>query len=215
MSKNGPDIPGLSWSAASERNREPIFAALRPRLPGQGRLLEIGAGTGQHAVWMARRYPNIEWLPTDLKEALPGLRARIEAQGPGNVLAPRALDVRRGNWPPGPFDAVYSANTAHIMHWDGVCAMFEGVARRLRAGGGFFLYGPFNVEGRFTAPSNEAFDRSLKARDPGMGIRDMDALDDLARGGGMALEERLQMPANNFLLVFRRDRPHEGHHEPI
>ena len=192
----------LPFSPASERNKQPIFEALRPRLPETGRLIEIGAGTGQHAEFMAPQLPGIQWLATDREPELPGLGARLAAAG---LAPPRGLEVVAGTWPAGPFDAAYSANTTHIMHWPQVCAMFAGVGRCLRPGGSFFLYGPFNRGGEYTAPGNAAFDRQLRSRDPAMGLRDLGDIESLARGHHLLLVECLAMPANNLLLVFRRD----------
>lgn len=194
----------LPFAPASERNREPILAALKPRLDGAGRLLEIGAGTGQHAVYMAARLPDIEWWPTDRAEALPGLRARIEAEGLGNLRPPQALDVLRDSWPAGPFEVVYSANTAHIMSWVGVEATAAGIDRILHPQGRVFLYGPFNEAGQYTSRGNRTFDQSLRARDPAMGLRDVEALESLYAGYQIRLMERVPMPANNQLLVFSR-----------
>jgi len=203
MSSDVPSHPGLPWCAASQRNRVPILAALRPRLVRVGRLLEIGAGSGQHAVYLARAFPGLQWLPTDRREVLPGLQGRIDAEGPANLQPARALDVLLDPWPQGPFDAAYSANTAHIMPWPAVCATLAGLGRCLAPDAQFFLYGPFNVGGDYTAPSNRAFDVDLRARDPSMGLRDVDALETEAARHQLILEERVTMPANNLLLVFR------------
>lgn len=192
----------LPFSAACERNKRPILEVLTPRLPQPARLLEIGAGTGQHAVFMAAVLPGVEWWPTDRDAELPGLRLRLEAEAPDNVRAARPLDVLADPWPDEAFDAVYSANTAHIMSWPAVQAMIAGAGRVLRPDGRFFLYGPFNIDGHFTAASNEAFDHDLRRRDPAMGLRDLAALESVAASHQMVLEERLSMPANNFLLVF-------------
>jgi hypothetical protein len=137
---------------------------------------------------------------------LPGLNARIRADGSPNILPAIELDVR-GVWPDRNFAAVYSANTAHIMGWPEVSDMVAGIGRRLEPGGTFFLYGPFNEGGMATAGSNAEFDRHLQARDPAMGLRDVEALDALARQHRMRLDERVAMPANNQLLVFSR---HDG-----
>ena len=177
-----------------------------PRMASRGRVLEIGSGTGQHAVYFAPRFPRMSWQPSDLPDHLPGLDARIRAEGGPNVLPAIELDVG-GVWPDRRFVAVYSANTAHIMDWSSVCDMIAGVGPRLEPGGAFFLYGPFNVDGRATAGSNAEFDRQLRARDPSMGLRDVGALDAQARRHGLSLRERLEMPANNKLLVFR---PNDG-----
>lgn len=192
----------LPFAEASERNKTPILEALLSLLPARGHLLEIGSGTGQHAVHFAPRFARLCWQPSDRREYLAGLNARIRADGPPNILPAIELDVCRV-WPDRSYAAVFSSNTAHIMSWPAVCAMFSGVGRRLAGGGAFCLYGPFNVDGCHTSASNEEFDRALRARDPDMGLRDVGALDSLARDRQMALTERIPMPANNQLLVFR------------
>ncbi|KAA9131263.1 DUF938 domain-containing protein [Marinihelvus fidelis] len=196
----------LPFAPASERNRVPILDAVGPRLGAPARLLEIGAGTGQHAVYMAAALPHIDWWPTDRSDALPGLQARLDFEAPANVHAAQALDVLADPWPEGPFDIVYSANTAHIMPWAGVEAMAAGIDNVLASDGRFFLYGPFNIDGAYTSDGNRDFDRDLRRRDPNMGIRDVEALETLLGGYQMALTERLPMPANNQLLVFSRLR---------
>ena len=193
----------LPFAEACERNKSPILDSLRTLLPGRGRVLEIGSGTGQHVVHFAPGFERLSWQPSERRELLPGLNARIRSEGCVNVLPAIELDVF-GAWPDHEYAAAYSANTAHIMSWPGVCAMFSGVGRRLHGGGPFCLYGPFNIGDRFTSASNEEFDRALRQRDPDMGLRDVEALDSLARGHQMALQERIRMPANNLLLVFRQ-----------
>jgi SAM-dependent methyltransferase len=185
-------------------NRAPILAALEPRLKDSTRLLEIGSGTGQHAVYFAAALPQLVWQTSDLAAHHPGIMAWLDEAALPNVLRPLRLDVLGDDWPPGPFDAVFSANTAHIMPANAVEALFCGVGRVLRPGGQFLLYGPFNYAGRFTAPSNERFDAWLKGRDPLMGIRDVDWLDELAAAAGMARAEDIEMPVNNRLLVWRK-----------
>lgn len=199
-------MSSIPTAPAAERNKQPILAALRPYLQ-TGRVLEIGAGTGQHAAWFASQLPEVIWQPTDRASALPVIEQwRVHAGSPDNLLPPLALDVDQP-WPVrGPFDAVYSANTAHIMHWPSVVAMFEGVARVLGEGGRFFLYGPFNAQGAYTSDSNAAFDRQLHDQDPGMGIRDLDDLDGLAADVGLTREYSHPMPANNALLVWAHSK---------
>jgi cyclopropane fatty-acyl-phospholipid synthase-like methyltransferase len=196
-------MSGLPYSEACERNKEPILKVLLSVLPAQGRILEVGSCTGQHLVHFAAAFPALSWHPSDRNEYLDGLSARIAEQGGGNILAAVELDVVSG-WPEPYFDAVYSANTAHIMSWEMVCAMFAGVSRLLRPGGVFCLYGPFNEAGRFTSDSNQGFDLSLRSRDPAMGIRDLEALDTLARSHHMELLQQERLPANNSLLVFQK-----------
>lgn len=197
----------LPFAAACERNKGPIFAVLEEVLPENGTVLEIGSGTGQHIVFFAAQQPGLHWQPSDRMEYLPGLSRRLAADGCSNILPPIELDVMQ-SWPEQKFAAVYSANTAHIMDWQAVCAMFEGVAQRLVAGGSFCLYGPFNEGGTFTAPSNAAFDAQLKRENPAMGIRDIEALETLASSQHMELERRFPLPANNQLLLFRLSRQH-------
>ena len=194
---------GLPFSEACERNREPILEALGQVLPARGQVLELGSCSGQHVVFFAPFFPELTWQPSDRLEYLDGLCTRIRQQGSPNILQAIELDVLKV-WPENRFDAVYSANTAHIMSWEAVVAMFDGVGRYLVPGGVFCLYGPFNEGGRFTSVSNEDFDRSLRARDPSMGIRDVEALDSLAHRHNMKLNQQFLLPANNRLLVFLR-----------
>jgi SAM-dependent methyltransferase len=192
------------FSEAAERNKVPILGALGRLLPARGRVLEIGSGTGQHVVHFAPAFPRLSWQPTEQREHLEGLNARIRLEGPPNVLPAIELDVT-GPWPDYCFEAVYSSNTAHIMPWDLVQAMFAGVSARMAPRGIFCLYGPFNVDGEFTSASNQEFDRQLRERDRAMGLRDVGALATLAGEQRMRLEECCPLPANNQLLVFRRN----------
>ena len=193
----------LPFSESCERNKKPILGALEKVLPEKGLVLEIGSCTGQHIVYFARVLPHLTWQPSDQKTYLAGLTNRIGQEGSQNILYAIELDVTT-TWPDCRFDAVYSANTAHIMSWSTVRCMFAGVGEILRHGGVFCLYGPFNEEGRFTSRSNEDFDRSLRARDPAMGIRDIEAIETLADGHQLVLVEQVRLPANNSLLVFRK-----------
>lgn len=199
--QNHTDLP---FVAASERNKGPILEVLQARLPTDGTLLEIGAGTGQHAVYMAPRVRPLNWLPSDRMPQLAALALRIQAQPSPNLLPPIALDVLTGPWPPGPFSAAYAANIAHIMPWPALLATLEGLGRCLSPGAGFFLYGPFRVSGQFTSAGNRAFDQSLRSQDPAMGLRDLAALESAAGGHHLMLEECIAMPANNLLLAWRR-----------
>lgn len=192
----------LPFAAACERNKKPIFAVLEEVLPATGTVLEIGSGTGQHIVFFAAQQPELLWQPSDRKEYLPGLSRQRVAACCNNILPPIELDVMQ-TWPTQSFAAIYSANTTHIMSWQAVCAMFEGVSLHLREGGPFCLYGPFNEGGKFTAPSNAAFDSQLKRENPAMGIRDIEALETLASSQQLKLESRYNLPANNQLLLFR------------
>ena len=190
------------FSQACENNKGPILAILRDALAGCTRVLEIGSGTGQHAAFFAAELPHLAWQSSDLAENHAGIRAWID--GVPNALAPIALDVDALVWPELSVDAVFSANTAHIMHWPSVVNMFRGVGRLLSTGAPFVLYGPFNYRGRFTSESNARFDRSLRTQDPGMGIRDFEAVERLAREQGLELGADHPMPANNRTLVWRK-----------
>jgi cyclopropane fatty-acyl-phospholipid synthase-like methyltransferase len=194
--------PSLPFSEACERNKAPILEALLPLLPRRGHVLEIGSGTGQHVVHFAPHWSGLTWQPTEQRQQLADLNARIRLEGASNILPAIELNVEAA-WPDRHFAAAYSANTAHIMSWAAVCAMFAGVGRRLREVGAFCLYGPFSVGGSHTAASNAEFDRQLRTRDPEMGLRDIEALEELARSHNLRLEARLELPANNQLLVFR------------
>ena len=193
----------LPYSAACERNKKPLLEVLEQVLPRQGLVLEIGSCTGQHAVYFAAALTGVTWQPSDQAEYLPGLVTRIREQGGDNILEALQLDVTKP-WPELRFAAAYSANTAHIMDWPAVCLMFAGIGAGLHNHGLFCLYGPFNENGAFTSQSNQDFDRSLRAQDPGMGIRDLEALEKLARGHNLYLEQQFKLPANNSLLVFRK-----------
>jgi SAM-dependent methyltransferase len=196
------------FAESCEQNRAPILAVLRDWLGPEVRsLLEVGSGTGQHAVYFAPEFPHLTWQPSDRAENLPGIQAWLDYRPSSNLLAPIALDVVRDPWPSGPFDAVFSANTAHILHEPEVAAMFDGVGRVLRPGGIFLLYGPFHIDGRPTAPSNARFDQWLRAQDPGMGVRDVVWLQELGQRAGLALAQTVDMPADNKILCWTREPP--------
>ncbi|MGB8436551.1 MAG: DUF938 domain-containing protein [Burkholderiales bacterium] len=201
-----------SYSEASERNRGPILAVLRRWLTGTCSVLEIGSGNGQHAVYFADALPHVSWQASDRVENLRDIGDWIEEAALPNTGAAIELDVNAENWPRWAFDAVFSANTAHIMSWPEVELMITRSAAALRPGGLFFLYGPFNYGGRFTSESNARFDAGLRARVAHMGIRDFEAVDARASAAGFALIEDNAMPANNRLLVWRRnaDAPRAG-----
>jgi cyclopropane fatty-acyl-phospholipid synthase-like methyltransferase len=198
------------FSQACENNRRPILEVLRRYLGDGGNVLEIGSGTGQHAVFFGAALPDLVWQCSDLPASHVGIRRWLEDAGLPNVRPPLTLDVTTTDWTVGAVDAVFSANTAHIMHWPAVCAMFAGVGRILPPGGPFLLYGPFARGGRHTSESNARFDLSLRAADPGMGVRDLDDLAREAEAAGLRLEADWAMPANNRLLVWRRSGPGEA-----
>jgi len=208
MHKRPPSfVQSLPFSDACERNKAPILDVLQRWLGDRaGLVLEIGAGTGQHAVHLARHLPQLSWQPTEQLENLSALTARIEVEGSCNLLAPLELDVEQVSWPcdADSIDAVYTANTLHIVSWQQVQAMFRGIGRVLHDDGMLIVYGPFRYGGQFTAHSNAAFDDTLRQRDPLSGIRDFEAVDALAAGQGLRLVEDCAMPANNQTLVWRR-----------
>lgn len=185
-------------------NRDPIFSVLAPRVEGCETLIEIGSGTGQHAVYFGSGLPSVIWQTSDRQENHAGILAWLDDAKLSNVNPPLMLDVLSDTWPDGPFDCAFSANTAHIMPEDAVVAMFGGIGRVLRPDGIFLLYGPFNYDGRFTAPSNARFDASLRQRNPSMGIRDVGWLRRIAESAGLFLVEDIEMPVNNRTLIWRK-----------
>ena len=192
------------FSPSCERNREPILTVLRDTLADCERVLEIGSGTGQHAVFFAAALPHLLWQTSDLPLNHSSIKAWQEEACLPNVLPPLMLDVSSPSWPEDTFDAVFSANTCHIMDWPEVQMMFEGIGRCLRPGGRLCLYGPFNYGGHFTSESNAQFDASLKTQAAHMGIRDFEAVDALASGQALVLQNDYAMPANNRLLVWQK-----------
>lgn len=191
------------FAPACERNRGPILDVLRTCFADRRRVLEVGSGTGQHAVFFAAALPWLSWQCTDLPPQLPGIRQWLDEAGLPNTPPPLALDVA-GPWPPGPHDAVFSANILHIVDWPKVEAFFAGVGRALGDSGVLVVYGPFNEGGTYTSPSNRDFDAWLKARDPRSGIRDVEAIQALAAQIGLQTVDDVAMPANNRCLIWRR-----------
>ena len=191
------------YAPACERNRQPILAVLRECFADRRDVLEVGSGTGQHAVHFAAAMPWLSWQCSDRAEHLPGIRLWLDEAGLPNTPAPIELDVS-GAWARRRFDAVFSANTLHIMGWPEVQQFFEGVDAVLATDGVLAAYGPFNYGGEYTSDSNREFDAWLKARDTRSGIRDFEAVDALAREIGLTLMDDVAMPANNRTLVWRR-----------
>ena len=192
------------FAAAAARNAEPILGVLQHELRGCSTLFEIGSGTGQHAVTVAAAMPGLLWQTSDLEQSHAGIRAWIDEAGLENVLAPMAFDVLTAETGGKRYDAVFSANTAHIMSYAAVRRMFALVGAMLDEAGVFCLYGPFSQGGAFSTPSNEAFDASIRARNKAMGIRDLDDLEELATQHGMQLAGLYAMPANYLLTVWTR-----------
>lgn len=189
---------------ASGRNRQPILDVLEIELRDCGSVLEIGSGTGQHAVFFAEAMPWLTWQTSDLAENHPGIRSWIADARLPNVRDPMLLDVEQAKGVIGEFDGVFSANTAHIMSMPAVRCMFDVAGRVLSDSGVFCLYGPFNQDGEFSSDSNKDFDRSLRSQDSVMGIRNLEDLDDFADGSMMQRERLYAMPANNLLAVWRK-----------
>lgn len=202
---DGMESPGKPYSPACERNRDPILAVLREHFAGRQHVLEIGSGTGQHAVHFAAAMPWLVWQASDRAENLPGIQAWLDDAGLSNTPPALALDVMAA-WPAITTDAVFTANTLHIMDRTAVQAFFAGCGRLLAGvpGGTLVAYGPFNQGGTFSSDSNRDFDAWLKARDPDSGIRDSEWVDALARAAGLVLVADAAMPANNRCRVWRR-----------
>ncbi len=187
---------------ATQRNREPILAVLRRVLPPRGLVLEIAAGTGEHAAFFARALPEMTWQPTDADPtALPGIASWCD--GLANVRPPCVLDVTR-DWPVERADAVVCINMLHISPWTAGEAVLRGAGRVLSPGGVLYLYGPYRRDGAHTAPSNAGFDATLRAQDPTWGVRDLETVVATAADAGLVHRETVEMPANNLSLVFGR-----------
>jgi SAM-dependent methyltransferase len=193
----------LPHSDACERNKEPILAVLREAFAGCTHVLEIGSGTGQHAVHFALAMNWLVWQPSETTEAMPALRKRIFAEGPSNLRAPVVLDVTQTPWDVRRVDGVFTANTLHIMHWPQVEAFFAGLPAVAKPATVLAIYGPFRYGGEYTSDSNAEFDELLRARDTGSGIRDFEAVDALANAAGFRLAADHRMPANNRTLIWQ------------
>lgn len=193
-----------AYASASVRNSQPILGVLREELGQSHRLLEIGSGSAYHAVTFAEELPHLTWQTSDLGENHAYIDAAIKQSGSSNVRRPLLLDVQHGDVPAARYDAVYSCNTAHIMSFDAVQGMVALSGRALADGGLFILYGPFKRGGEFNTASNAAFDSSLRARDPEMGIRDLEAIDELAIKASLVRCRIYAMPANNLIVVWQK-----------
>ena len=193
-------------SPAVARNRDPILAVLQSHLPTRGLVLEIASGTGEHAAYFAAACPSLVWQPTDPDgDALASIAAWRHRAGLANLLAPLRLDAEAPtNWPVEPPDAIVAINMIHISPWSATRGLLAGAEGRLPTGGILFLYGPYREAGVVTAPGNLAFDQSLKSRNPAWGLRHLDDVTDLAASHGLDLSARVNMPANNLALVFRK-----------
>lgn len=193
----------LPFSQACENNKQPILTILQDALADSLYVFEIGAGTGQHAVHFAPALPHLTWQAADLPAHLPDIQRRFAALPRENLPPPLAFDMAAPQWPQG-IDAVFSANTAHIMPWPLTAAMISQAGATLPSGGLLLLYGPFNYQGQFTSASNARFNAWLTSEDPARGLRDFEAVDALAQAAGMSLEQDHTMPENNRLLQWRK-----------
>lgn len=193
------------FSEACAENQDPILAILRETFSAVGSVLEIGSGTGQHAVHFARHLAHLTWQTSDLSANHPGIHAWLDEAALPNIRLPITLDVNANPWPVEPVEGVFSANTLHIVSWPEVAQLFRGVGQVLLPGGVLCVYGPFNYGGEFTSASNARFDDWLKARDPASGVRDFEAVCALALQHGLSLTADHAMPVNNRTLVFHKD----------
>ncbi|GAA5189276.1 DUF938 domain-containing protein [Ferrimonas gelatinilytica] len=198
-----PEEVSLPYSPACDSNKGPILSVLRQAFCSVSRVLEIASGTGQHGAYFAAELPHLTWQMSDLPSHQDHLLLRQRRSGCDNLLAPRVLNVESIPWDRFEVDAVFSANSCHILSWPQVEQMVAGVGRLLRAGEPFCLYGPFHDAGRATSLSNAQFDLQLRSRDPAMGLRDYQSLVALAWEHNLTLQQRHEMPANNLLLEFR------------
>lgn len=192
----------LPFSQACENNKRPILAVLKSAFAGCKQVLEIGSGTGQHAVYFAQNLPHLQWHPSDKDVESSGIRLRVKHVA--NVELPKEFDVSESPWPHPEIDAVFSANTCHIMPWHITLLMLNRVADTLPVDGVFALYGPFNYNGSYSSPSNAEFDEWLVSRDPQQGIRDIESVSGALESKGMLLVTDHAMPANNRLLVWKK-----------
>lgn len=191
------------FSQACENNKGPILTELKPYLAEVTEVLEIGSGTGQHSVYFAANLPHLDWYTSDLAENHPGILAWHEEAGLANLHPPILLDLR-APWPVASVNAIYTANTLHIVSEALVRGFFEGVKAHLADSGLLCIYGPFKYNGQFTSESNQRFDDFLKQQDLQSGIRDFEMIEVLAREAGLTLLNDISMPANNQLLIFKR-----------
>jgi len=188
------------------RNREPILDVLRRVLPARGKVLEIASGSGEHAAFFANGLPSVSWQPTDVgASALASIAAFRADAGAANLLAPLRLDVTSPQWPVARADAIVCNNMIHIAPWAATEGLMAGAGRTLPAGGVLYLYGPYRIDGRHTAPTNREFDAWLRGQNAAWGIRDLGEVTELAARHGFALAETVPMPANNLSVIFRRD----------
>lgn len=200
------------YAPACDRNREPILAVIKPLFTPCRSILEIGSGTGQHAVYFAESMPGLRWQCSDLASNLPGIQQWLDEAALPNTPSPLGLDVEQDNWPSIDADGVFSANAVHIMPWQAVIAMVRGVGLLLDEGGLFVLYGPFNYNRRYTSESNARFDGWLQDQNPASGIRDFEDIDALASAAGMVLQDDVPMPSNNRIIYWKKTAQRRQQH---
>ena len=191
------------YSAACDQNKDPILKAIKPLLLNAKSVLEVGSGTGQHCVYFAKELPHLTWQASDQSMYLPSVSAWIDDAKLANTPKELELNVDL-DWPEDKYQAIYSANTVHIMSWEMVLNFFKGVGQVLDKGGVFILYGPFNYSGQYTSQSNANFDLWLKDQNPLSAIRDFESLDELAKLHNLILTDDIEMPANNRVLVWKK-----------
>ena len=192
------------YSDACDENRKPILAVISSLFSSLSNVLEIGSGTGQHAIYFAEKMPHLTWYTSDCSANLNGINMWLAEAALLNVKPPFELDVSASKWPVMAVDAVFTANSVHIMHQPDVVNLIAGAGRLLPRGGSFVIYGPFNYHGRYTSESNARFDQWLKARDPESGVKNVEEVESLAAENGMKLVRDYEMPANNRILHFSK-----------
>jgi len=198
-------VMAKGFAPATERNRQPILDVLRRVLPDTGLVLEVASGTGQHAVFFSEHLCGLRWQPSDASvDGMRSIQAWVEESALENLLPPIELDVRSPPWPIARADALLCINMIHISPWDTTESLFHGASAVLAGGSPLITYGPYKIHGTHSAPSNAAFDESLRSRNPRWGVRDIDALIELGGRTGFELQERVPMPANNMTLVWTR-----------
>lgn len=211
MSSSSTPPLNIPFSQACERNKDAILEVITPYLANAKTVLEVGSGTGQHAVYFARHCPHLAWQSSDQQQYLDGIRAQLlnsHDDGRNNPLPPIELDVLQARWlsEDATYDAIFTANTLHIMSWEVVQAFFAGLPQVSAIGSKLIIYGPFKYHGEFTSASNQVFDQSLRVRGVGSAIRDFEAVDELAREQGFDLLQDVSMPANNQCIVWQQER---------
>ena len=190
------------YSESCDQNKEVILSVISPLFSSLSNVLEIGSGTGQHAIYFAEKMPHLRWHTSDCLSYLNGINMWLADTGLTNVMPPIELNVSRSQWPQLGVDAVFTANSIHIMHQQDVVNLINGVGKLLKLGGSFVIYGPFNYNGLYTSKSNENFDRWLKQRDAFSGINNFEEIESLAKSNNMQLVTDYEMPANNRILHF-------------